>query len=1148
LRIRLLFNDEKNIWLMKKGIHILRMKKWLIATIVFVCTIGIKNVAAQQFPVQVTPQLISPYTLQVSEYHSPAGGNNKLNLLLLNRDFNKPTLNVRLRMSIESQTVSLHTKEINTVVPFTIQAGVPYYVNPTELSSYFDVNNLDFSGITAQQYVQTGQLPEGFYTFCFEVIEVSTGQVVSNKGCTFAWINLNEPPFLNLPQKGERVAPLTPQNVVFNWTPRHTASPATAGFIEYVFKLVQLTDTTIAPEAAFFTGMPIDSSIENQTTIVYGTGRPLLLEGKTYAWRVQARSQAAAPEVVQFRNNGYSEIFWFTYKNTCPVVSGETAEVQGGYRALIHWLGNASQHLEYKVIYRKKNEPDAEWFNFRQTQDSVSIGDLQPLTTYEYRVGAACEYEVFVFGPTRQFTTDSSHKTTVPNCGVDPNLINPDSSSFLPHLNQGDTIRTGDFKTIVTKVDNPNGGGTGHFTGEGYVPVSYLGNMKIAVVFNNIKVDSTKKLVSGQIETIYDPTEGGIIDVDAIIDIFASGYGVGGVVTGEVTADTTFGFPIGTIGVTLPPGYDSTTGHGNGPITITVTPATPPGGPAVSYTVTQLPTTLMGSNGNIYQVGANGQVTLIAQGGGKELLKTLNRKLIDDDKALVEFEDYPEKQKYAFDKWRVEYKQSNTFNKEYEKIKTAKNIDYYVSAKAIAPAATDYIKARITITDNSIIKDSVKFLNGKGTIYTSTILPDSVTYEIAIVGGPEKDAQEIYAVYKPAGSKTLNLGKLLVASYPRREFNLTIVPVNSDIANLQNFKDSINLIYNQVNIYFSIKKDDPFPDTLWDINRNNKLDSDGDLFLSKYSSEMTALKNSYIRQRKPQGNEIFLFILNEADNITLNGEMPRSKRFGFLFTAGSANKSIISAHELGHGLFNLRHTFDNYGYSQNELPQNLMDYSLGTNLFKFQWDLVHDPALALGLFDSDDDAKSYGVAKLPDDFINYDGITFTFITYGGQSINVPKEATDFIFHFGIATYEGSHKQVTGVLQEFKYNNIVYTVDFSGGISYKGNNGTVYQNLILPQGEKSIIMGLPNEESLTLYKFNTASIARYDPANKVFTQEEKLFTFKPFSPANFILKNNTQAPIKYNLPKQGGTDTWIYDDVIYKKVKGFAEKPEILYIK
>ena len=107
---------------------------------------------AQQYPVQVTPQLVPPYSLQVSDYYS-AIGSPKLNLLLLLRDFNKPSLQVRLRMSITSQSVAIVTREDVSFAAIEILSGQPKYIQPADLTEYFNSNNLTFSGITQSHFV-----------------------------------------------------------------------------------------------------------------------------------------------------------------------------------------------------------------------------------------------------------------------------------------------------------------------------------------------------------------------------------------------------------------------------------------------------------------------------------------------------------------------------------------------------------------------------------------------------------------------------------------------------------------------------------------------------------------------------------------------------------------------------------------------------------------------------------------------------------------------------------------------------------------------------------------------------------------------------------------------------------------------------------
>jgi len=79
--------------------------------------------------------------------------------------------------------------------------------------------------------------------------------------------------------------------------------------------------------------------------------------------------------------------------------------------------------------------------------------------------------------------------------------------------------------------------------------------------------------------------------------------------------------------------------------------------------------------------------------------------------------------------------------------------------------------------------------------------------------------------------------------------------------------------------------------------------------------------------------------------------MPFGRQYGFVVqqlsgsTTDARALARTIAHELGHGRFSLRHTFSQKNVVT--LPQgqtdNLMDYSTGTSLLKYQWDFIHDP-------------------------------------------------------------------------------------------------------------------------------------------------------------------------------------------------------------
>jgi hypothetical protein len=95
--------------------------------------------------------------------------------------------------------------------------------------------------------------------------------------------------------------------------------------------------------------------------------------------------------------------------------------------------------------------------------------------------------------------------------------------------------------------------------------------------------------------------------------------------------------------------------------------------------------------------------------------------------------------------------------------------------------------------------------------------------------------------------------------------------------------------------------------------------------------------------------------------------MPRNKQFGYIFTGsftGNDEMHLAVAHELGHGQFVLKHTFD----KDYKLPQgktdNLMDYTRGArHIAKWQWDLMHDPGVVMRVFERDKDAMQQNMPE-----------------------------------------------------------------------------------------------------------------------------------------------------------------------------------------
>jgi len=468
-------------------------------------------VSAQQFPVRVQVQCIPPFSPQLAGLYS--GTQAKLIVTLINTDLQKPTLNVRLRFTIKGSNVSLRNRDYGYYPPVTLDAGLPVQLSLNDLAPYFNPDNLDVAGMSKAALQQNGQLPDGYYTICAEAVEINSGQLVSNEkqGCSPpAWLSVSEPPLLNLPRKGEAVAFREPLNIIFNWTPRHMSSPNAAFQTEYEFTLVEVWDNGVLPEAAFGTMPPLYQNTTSSTTLLYGPTEPPLLPGKQYAWRIQAKAKQGLDEYAVFRNNGYSEIFYFRLQEDCQPPEQVAATQENG-RINITWAPQPKM-FEYIVEYREQDKPNAEWFNVKSTSASATINDAIPGHKYEYRVGGYCSQGNKTLGDTHAFEVPKKD-TANKNCGILPD-ISISNQTPIQQLQPDDQIMAGDFPVRLLKVQ-----GSGSFTGSGYITIPFIGYNRVKVKFENIKVNTDRQLISGAIMTTFDSLKTQVVDVDSVINV-----------------------------------------------------------------------------------------------------------------------------------------------------------------------------------------------------------------------------------------------------------------------------------------------------------------------------------------------------------------------------------------------------------------------------------------------------------------------------------------------------------------------------------------------------------------------------------------------------------------------------------------------------
>jgi hypothetical protein len=461
--------------------------RYYIASVLFsVLTIVVQ---AQVYPVSGTATLIPPYSVYLSDYTSGTSERLMFNIILT--DVTRPEQRVRLRIRIEGQNAKLETKPEYIGPELLLQGGVPLRLNGTDLIEYFDPSHLNFSGITRREFEKTGALPQGFYTFCLEVLEFNRGNRISNTICAPGWLVLNDPPLVNFPRNNEKLRPTIPQNVIFQWTPRHTGSPNSAFSTEYEIKLVEMWPATRNPNDAILTSPPILETTTRATTYIYGPAETPLELGRKYALRIRAKSIVGVEELNLFKNNGYSEVISFTYGDACEMPVNVQAKAIGPWKVQVSWQGKFN-HTGYTLRYRQAGLPHAEWYMSNTFVDQAEITALTPATTYEYQVSGGCGVFESTFTPIAKITTREQGVADY-TCGLPPADFNLDPGKPAASLRPGDIIQAGDFEVTLTQVTGSNG----TFSGQGVVVVPFLNNARAKAVFENIVVNQKKRMVRG---------------------------------------------------------------------------------------------------------------------------------------------------------------------------------------------------------------------------------------------------------------------------------------------------------------------------------------------------------------------------------------------------------------------------------------------------------------------------------------------------------------------------------------------------------------------------------------------------------------------------------------------------------------------------
>jgi hypothetical protein len=477
-----------------------RIVNWILS--IALCLLPVVS-NAQFYPVQVTPQLIPPYSVYLSDYATP--GTEKLRVIAVQKDLTQPSYQIRLVMSVEwNGRVIMRTSRAFNPAPINLSAGIPTIISGAELAPYLDSRNIDFIGYDRNQYERTKSLPEGSYQLIFTAYDYRRQDVqVSNTGTSFYYLAKSEPPLINFPACGTTLPLRQPQQIIFSWLPRNTASPNSASRTLYEFALYETRPEGRNPNDVVLSTQPVFKTTTEVTQLIYGPAEPLLLENMKYVWRVRATDENGRDA---FRNNGFSEVCTFTYRGIDPtfnigVVQNLEARGETERRASITWT--KGDYDSYKIFYRKTGSTSYEWFSGEVAATAVvadkgeyKLYDLEPDTEYETRVQVK---KSGVLGPYSEIIKFRTTPLRVAQCG-DAQQLPLEGGNPFRNMIRGTIIDVdGVEMTILSASSAAN---DGWYAGYATVNPRILGGASYTVKFDRLYVREDRTAGFGRIDML----------------------------------------------------------------------------------------------------------------------------------------------------------------------------------------------------------------------------------------------------------------------------------------------------------------------------------------------------------------------------------------------------------------------------------------------------------------------------------------------------------------------------------------------------------------------------------------------------------------------------------------------------------------------
>ena len=330
---------------------------------------------------------------------------------------------------------------------------------PPGVSQYFGedlvpLEAMDVKNGTDQTVTKTGMLPAGNYEFCVSLINASTNAIISQPVCKNFAMKSYQAPILLLPIDKNNIAFGT--RPMFRWTP---VVPRPSFAISYRLQVFEVLEGQ-TPINAFRTNRPImDLPDISNTQLLWPADFELPRIGQQYIWTVRATDEQGSPIG---EPDGYATPF--TLNCIKEVKSTDTVK-----KSLV--INDSTQN--------NKLDSNSEDTGNGGTEKSMVSG------------GNGVDSNNIDPNPSGQ------------NCGSCSAVVSiNDTVAGTQNLAVNDSLSIGLFTMKVTTITSADPASA---SGKGVINIPWL-LANVQVVFENIVVNASKRVVSGKVNGEIDPT------------------------------------------------------------------------------------------------------------------------------------------------------------------------------------------------------------------------------------------------------------------------------------------------------------------------------------------------------------------------------------------------------------------------------------------------------------------------------------------------------------------------------------------------------------------------------------------------------------------------------------------------------------------